>query len=64
MNILKGTHTLVSLHFLSDILLSSPSTRRYMIDASSKKSIEESFEAIGSEMGIEGGALAVMQWLS
>ena len=35
-----------------------------MIDSSSKKSIEESFEAIGGEVGIEGGALAVIQWLS
>ena len=35
-----------------------------MIDASSKKSIEESFEAIGGEVGIEGDIHAVVRWLS
>ena len=64
MSILKGTHALGSLRFLSNILLSSPSNRRYMIDASSNKSIEESFEAIGGEVGIEGDARAVIQWFS
>ena len=56
MNILIGIYILVFLHILSNILLSSPSKRRYMIDASSKKSIEESFEAIGGEVGIEEDA--------
>ena len=53
-----------SLYFLSNILLSSSCMRRYMIDASSKKSIEESFEAIGGEVGSEGDARTVIQWLS
>ena len=64
MNILIGRHILVFLHLISNILLSSPSMHRYMIDASSKKSIEESFEAIGSEIGIDGNTNSVIRWLS
>ena len=53
-----------SVYFLSNILLSSSCTRRYMIDASSKKSIEESFEAIGGDIDIQGDPTVVRRWLS